>query len=43
MPWRRGYLFHGPPGTGKSKLCLALCSHFRLNLAVVSLAHHKRE
>jgi chaperone BCS1 len=41
IPWRRGYLFHGPPGTGKSKLCLALCSHFRLNLAVVSLAHHK--
>ncbi|MBI2505473.1 MAG: AAA family ATPase [Candidatus Latescibacteria bacterium] len=41
IPWRRGYLFHGPPGTGKSKLCLALCSHFRLNLAVVSLTHHK--
>lgn len=41
IPWRRGYLFHGPPGTGKSKLCLALCSHFRLNLAVVSLAHTK--
>ena len=41
IPWRRGYLFHGPPGTGKSKLCMSLCAHFHLNLAVVSLAHRK--
>lgn len=35
IPYRRGYLLHGPPGCGKSSLSLALAGHFGLPLFVV--------
>ena len=38
IPWRRGYLFYGEPGCGKSSIAHALASHFGLNVAVLSLA-----
>ena len=37
IPYRRGYLFHGPPGTGKSSLTFALAGVFGLDIHVVSL------
>ena len=37
IPHRRGYLFHGPPGNGKSSLAMALAGHFGLNVYNISL------
>lgn len=37
IPYRRGYLLAGPPGTGKSSLLLAVASHFELPVYSVPL------
>jgi hypothetical protein len=37
LPWHRGYLFHGAPGTGKSSLPRALAYELGLRIYTVSL------
>ena len=38
IPYRRGYLLHGPPGSGKSSFILALAGHLSYNICILNLA-----
>lgn len=35
--YRRGYLFHGAPGTGKCSMCFVIAGHFCLDIYTISL------
>jgi chaperone BCS1 len=37
IPYHRGYLLHGPPGTGKTSLVSALAAHFGLSIYTINL------
>jgi chaperone BCS1 len=38
VPYHRGYLFHGLPGTGKTSLITALANHFKTNVCLLKLS-----
>ncbi|CAL3964953.1 unnamed protein product [Diplocarpon coronariae] len=43
IPYRRGYLLHGTPGTGKTSLSLALSGLFGLDLYLVHIPSVRRD
>ena len=43
IPYRRGYLLEGPPGTGKSSLASALASKFNTDLYLLNLNSFEKE
>ena len=38
IPYRRGYLLHGPPGSGKTSFIMALAGHLDCSLCMLSLS-----
>ncbi|KAG7447969.1 mitochondrial chaperone BCS1 [Guyanagaster necrorhizus] len=38
IPYRRGYLLHGPPGSGKSSFIQALAGAFSYDISIISLS-----
>jgi chaperone BCS1 len=38
IPYHRGYLLHGPPGTGKTSLACGLSSHFKADVYYLKLS-----
>ncbi|VUC31004.1 unnamed protein product [Clonostachys rosea] len=39
IPYQRGYLLCGPPGTGKSSMSLSIAGHFDMDIYVINLTN----
>jgi ATPase family associated with various cellular activities (AAA) len=38
VPYRRGYLLYGPPGSGKTSYIYAIASHLNYDICILSLS-----
>lgn len=43
LPWHRGYMLHGPPGTGKTSLARGLAAELNLDLYYIPLSDLKKD
>jgi len=37
IPYKRGYLFYGPPGSGKTSFITALAGELKLSICIINL------